>query len=87
MQSKYKVIKIRIASKKENPLLLDTPDLDEHSQYLGMVKIIENMTQSNLISDLNYSYKNVPKLSETWFCCAEPSQIQLDRIKTNTALI
>ena len=41
----------------------------------------------NLISDLNYSYKNVPKLSETWFCCAEPSQIQLDRIKTNTALI
>ena len=67
--------------------LLDTPDLDEHSQYLGMVKIIENMTQSNLISDLNYSYKNVPKLSETWFCCAEPSQIQLDRIKTNTALI
>jgi hypothetical protein len=52
-----------------------------------MVKIIENMTQSNLKLDLNYTYKNVPKLSETWFCCAEPSQIQLDRIKTNTALI
>ena len=67
--------------------LLDTPDLDEHSQYLGMVKIIENMTQSNLILDSNYRFKNVPKLSETWFCCAEPSQIQLDRIKTNTALI
>ena len=67
--------------------LLDTPDLDEHSQYLGMVKIIENMTQSNLKLNSNYSYKNVPKLSETWFCCSEPSQIQLDRIKTNTALI
>ena len=54
---------------------------------MSTVKIIENMTQSNLKLDSNYSYKNVPKLSETWFCCAEPSQIQLDRIKTNTALI
>ena len=67
--------------------LQDNPHLDEHSQYLGMVKIIENITNSSLILDSDYSFKSVPKLSETWFCCAEPSQIQLDRIKTNTALI
>ena len=67
--------------------LLENPDLDDHSQYLGMVEIIETMTRSNLILDPNYRFKNVPKLSETWFCCAEPSPIQLNRIKTNNALI
>ena len=67
--------------------LLENPDLDEHSQYLGMVEIIETMTRSNLILDPDYRFKNVPKLSETWFCCAEPSPIQLNRIKTNNALI
>ena len=67
--------------------ILNNSELDEHKQYLGMVSIIEEFTRTKLITNTNYDFKKVPKLSETWFCCAEPSKIQLDRIKTNKALI
>ena len=67
--------------------ILHNSELDEHKQYLGMVNIIEKFTDTELLKNSTYDFKNVPKLSETWFCCAEPSKIQLDRIKTNKALI
>ena len=67
--------------------ILNNSELDEHKQYLGMVSIIEEFTSTKLLTNFKYDFKNVPKLSETWFCCAEPSKIQLDRIKTNKALI
>tara|TARA_X000001036_G_scaffold170380_1_gene161192 strand:- start:5488 stop:6831 length:1344 start_codon:yes stop_codon:yes gene_type:complete len=67
--------------------ILNNSELDEHKQYLGMVNIIEKCTDTKLLTNSSYDFKNVPKLSETWFCCAEPSKIQLDRIKTNKALI
>ena len=67
--------------------ILSNSELDDHKQYLGMVSIIEEFTRTKLITNTNYDFKKVPKLSETWFCCAEPSKIQLDRIKTNKALI
>ena len=67
--------------------ILNNSELNEHKQYLGMVNIIEEFTGRKLLTNLKYDFKNVPKLSETWFCCAEPSKIQLDRIKTNKALI
>ena len=67
--------------------ILNNSELDEHKQYLGMVNIIEKCTDTKLLTNSSYDFKNVPKLSETWFCCAEPSNIQLDRIKTNKALI
>ena len=67
--------------------ILKNSELDEHKQYLGMVSIIEEFTGTKLLTNTNYDFKKVPKLSETWFCCAEPSKIQLDRIKTNKALI
>ncbi len=67
--------------------ILNNSELNEHKQYLGMVNIIEEFTGRKLLTNFKYDFKNVPKLSETWFCCAEPSKIQLDRIKTNKALI
>ena len=67
--------------------ILNNSELDDHKQYLGMVNIIEKCTDTKLLTNSSYDFKNVPKLSETWFCCAEPSKIQLDRIKTNKALI
>ena len=67
--------------------ILNNSELNEHKQYLGMVNIIEKYTDTKLLTNSSYDFKNVPKLSETWFCCAEPSKIQLDRIKTNKALI
>ena len=67
--------------------ILNNSELNEHKQYLGMVNIIEKCTDTKLLTNSSYDFKNVPKLSETWFCCAEPSKIQLDRIKTNKALI
>ena len=67
--------------------ILNNSELDEHKQYLGMVNIIEKSTDTKLLTNSSYDFKNVPKLSETWFCCAEPSKIQLDRIKINKALI
>lgn len=67
--------------------ILNNSELDEHKQYLGMVNIIEKCTDTKLLTNSSYDFKNVPKLSETWFCCAEPSKIQLDRIKINKALI
>ncbi len=67
--------------------ILNNSELDEHKQYLGMVNIIEKCTDTKLLTNSSYDFKNVPKLSETWFCCAEPSKIQLDRIKTNKAMI
>ena len=67
--------------------ILNNSELDDHKQYLGMVNIIEKCTDTKLLTNSSYDFKNVPKLSETWFCCAEPSKIQLDRIKINKALI
>ena len=67
--------------------ILNNSELDDHKQYLGMVNIIEKCTDTKLLTNSSYDFKNVPKLSETWFCCAEPSKIQLDRIKTNKSLI
>ena len=67
--------------------ILNNSELDEHKQYLGMVNIIEKCTDTKLLTNSSYDFKNVPKLSETWFCCAEPSKIQLESIKTNKALI
>ena len=67
--------------------ILNNSELNEHKQYLGMVNIIEKCTDTKLLTNSSYDFKNVPKLSETWFCCAEPSKIQLDRIKINKALI
>ncbi len=67
--------------------LSNNSDLDDHHQYLDMVNIIEEFSDTKLLNTSEYNFKNVPKLSETWFCCSEPSKIQLDRIKSNTALI
>ena len=58
--------------------ILHNSELDEHKQYLGMVNIIEKFTDTELLKNSTYDFKNASKLSETWFCCAEPSKIQLD---------
>ena len=60
---------------------------NEYTQYLGLVDILESHTNETLLNSEKYSQRIVPKLSETWFCCAEPNKIQLDRIKSNKALI
>ena len=60
---------------------------NEYAQYLGLVDILESHTNETLLNSERYSQRIVPKLSETWFCCAEPNKIQLDRIKSNKALI
>ena len=60
---------------------------NEYTQYLGLVDILETHTNETLLNSEKYSQRIVPKLSETWFCCAEPNKIQLDRIKSNKALI
>ena len=60
---------------------------NEYAQYLGLVDILESHTNETLLNSEKYSQRIVPKLSETWFCCAEPNKIQLDRIKSNKALI
>ena len=67
--------------------VLENESVDEYTQYLGLVKIIESYTDNPLLVHSDYPMKNVPKLSETWFCCSEPNKIQLDRIKSNKALI
>lgn len=67
--------------------VLHNESLDEYAQYLGIVKIIEQYSKQNLLKSGNYNKRKVPKLSETWFCCAEPNKIQLERIKSNKALI
>ena len=61
--------------------------LDMKEQYIGLVRLIEKFTNTNIIKNNTYNYRNTPKLSETWFCCSEPNKIQLERIKTNNALI
>jgi radical SAM superfamily enzyme YgiQ (UPF0313 family) len=79
-----------IINKIQNSLftyVLENESVDEYTQYLGLVKIIESYTNTELLLDTNYLKKHVPKLSETWFCCSEPNKIQLDRIKSNKALI
>ncbi|MDA9593325.1 hypothetical protein N9R67_00530 [Candidatus Actinomarina sp.] len=60
---------------------------NDYTQYLGLVDILESHTNETLLNSEKYSQRIVPKLSETWFCCAEPNKIQLDRIKSNKALI
>ena len=60
---------------------------NEYTQYLGLVDILESHTNETLLNSEKYSQRIVPKLSDTWFCCAEPNKIQLDRIKSNKALI
>jgi radical SAM superfamily enzyme YgiQ (UPF0313 family) len=60
---------------------------NEYMQYLGLVDILESHTGETLLNPEKYNQRIVPKLSETWFCCAEPNKIQLDRIKSNKALI
>ena len=60
---------------------------NEYTQYLGLVDILESHTNETLLNPEKYNQRIVPKLSETWFCCAEPNKIQLDRIKSNKALI
>ena len=60
---------------------------NEYTQYLGLVDILESHTGETLLNPEKYNQRIVPKLSETWFCCAEPNKIQLDRIKSNKALI
>ena len=67
--------------------VLDNESIDEYEQYLGLVDIVESHTGVSLIKDAEYVKRSVPKLSETWFCCSEPNKIQLDRIKSNKALI
>ena len=67
--------------------VLHNESLDEYAQYLGIVKIIEQHTEQNLLESGDYNQRIVPKLSETWFCCSEPNKIQLERIKSNKALI
>ena len=62
-------------------------EYSESIESQDIVSIIEEFTGTKLLTNTNYDFKKVPKLSETWFCCAEPSKIQLDRIKTNKALI
>ena len=61
--------------------------IDEKEQYLELIDIIQSFTNTDIIYNKMYKYHEVPKLSETWFCCAEPNKIQLQRIKSNKALI
>ena len=43
---------------------------NEYTQYLGLVDILESHTNETLLISEKYSQRIVPKLSETWFCCA-----------------
>jgi len=65
----------------------ENEEVDSKKQYLELINIIQSFTKTNIIYNKTYKYREVPKLSETWFCCAEPNKIQLQRIKSNTALI
>lgn len=67
--------------------VLQNESADEYRQYLGLVKILEKHSGKSLLSTEKYNQRVVPKLSETWFCCAEPNKIQLERIRSNKALI
>ena len=67
--------------------LVENESLDEKEQYVGLVHLIEDFTGSEIIHNEEYIYRHSPKLSESWFCCSEPSNIQLDRIKSNQAVI
>ena len=67
--------------------VVNNEKLDMKDQYIGLVRLIEESTKTKIIKNKTYNYRNTPKLSETWFCCSEPNKIQLERIKTNNALI
>ena len=67
--------------------VIEHENINEKDQYLALVDIIQSFTKTDIIFNQKYNYRNVPKLSETWFCCAEPNQIQLQRIKSSKALI
>ena len=52
-----------------------------------MATLIEEFSNVKLLSTNGYDYKQTPKLSESWFCCSEPNQIQIDRIRSNIPVI
>ncbi len=67
--------------------ILQSYGTDEKTQYMHMVTMIEEFSDVNLLSANVYDYKQTPKLSESWFCCSEPNQIQIDRIRSNIPVI
>lgn len=67
--------------------ILQSYDTDENTQYKDMVTLIEEFSNVKLLSTNGYDYKQTPKLSESWFCCSEPNQIQIDRIRSNIPVI
>ena len=83
----YEHIKVDYLQRSLFNYVVENEGLDEKDQYLGLVYLIEDLTETNIIYRHNYTYRDVPKLSETWFCCSEPNKIQLERIKSNNALI
>ena len=83
----YEDIKADHLQKSLFNYVVENEELDEKDQYMGLVYLIEDLTENNIIYSHNYTYRDVPKLSETWFCCSEPNKIQLERIKSNNALI
>ena len=83
----YKNPEIDKLQKQLFEYVLNNESIDEYEQYLGLVDIVQSHTGVSLIRHSEYVKRSVPKLSETWFCCSEPNKIQLDRIKSNKALI
>ena len=83
----YEDIKVDQLQKSLFNYVVENEELDEKDQYMGLVYLIQDLTENNIIYSHNYTYRDVPKLSETWFCCSEPNKIQLERIKSNNALI
>ena len=67
--------------------ILQSYDTDEKTQYKDMATLIEEFSNVKLLSTNGYDYKQTPKLSESWFCCSEPNQIQIDRIRSNIPVI
>ena len=67
--------------------VVEHDNINEKEQYLELIDIIQSFTKTNIIYNKKYNYREVPKLSETWFCCAEPNKIQLQRIKSNESLM
>ena len=67
--------------------VIENEAMDKKEQYIGLLHLIEDFTEKNIFYNQAYVYRDAPKLSESWFCCSEPNKIQLDRIKSNKALI
>ena len=83
----YKNSNVDELQKRLFEYVVESNDIDENTQYLDMVNLIEEFSDISLLGINDYHYKKTPKLSESWFCCSEPNQIQLNRIRSNTALI